>query len=402
MYAPGTILSVGFGETLEQVTMLTGDKVATKTFGGKPVSRRDIMNLDDWKILVSGQEIVTDYLPMPRPAETFAAPESGRGYLADLQASAESGSSSAIRELSAATAAPKVEPVSYPVGTKLTWVLPEDDGSVNPHWACNSRTAIVLKDGILQVREVINGVPVTAPQGEYGFTSVVKKFFSSLADWQQQLPAGGTVISTAGEDTSVPVIKRKASKVQAYKPGSDADYIREIQNRFKVYSKIEEGKTLAQRFSENIGTIKTQMELLHRMTSKVNLLAVDKDCQLIGEEMFNIDAAARKLRYASKRAGSIMRNVSTDTSKAHMVPKWFVNNYQQRVMAFVKGIEIELCCNRESGIMGLSGDPSLGAPYGHYFGYAKTGTSFAELGLDMKADGKPRLKVYYRRESMEI
>jgi hypothetical protein len=30
------------------------------------------------------------------------------------------------------------------------------------------------------------------------------------------------------------------------------------------------------------------------------------------------------------------------------------------------------------------------------------GKTFAELGIDMKADGKPRLKVYYRKDSIEL
>ena len=242
---------------------------------------------------------------------------------------------------------------------------------------------------------------VPRPESDY-YQMVARKFFSSLADWQQQLPAGGTIISTAGEDCSVPSIKRKVSKAQAYKTTSDAEYIREIMNTFAVRSEIENGKTPAQLFSENMGNIKAQMELLGSMTSKVNMLSVDKDALLVSEEMMKIDSAARKLRRASRKASSIMRNISTNTSKAHVVPQWFVNNYKQRLMAFVKGIEIEICCSRKNGIIGLSGDPSLGAPFGHYYGYAKTGTSFAELGLDMKADGKPRLKIYYRRESMEV
>ena len=360
--------------------MLTGDKVATKTFGGKPVSRRDIMSLADWLLVIGDQKIQTDYLPVA-PGATI----------------------SDITPLVEEVVVIPEEPVSYPPGTKLTWILPENDGSVEPSWASNSRTAIVLKDGILQVREVINGVTVMVPRPESDYYQMVaRKFFSSLADWQQQLPAGGTIISTAGEDCSVPSIKRKVSKAQAYKTTSDAEYIREIMNTFAVRSEIENGKTPAQLFSENMGNIKAQMELLGSMTSKVNMLSVDKDALLVSEEMMKIDSAARKLRRASRKASSIMRNISTNTSKAHVVPQWFVNNYKQRLMAFVKGSEIEICCSRKNGIIGLSGDPSLGAPFGHYYGYAKTGTSFAELGLDMKADGKPRLKIYYRRESMEV
>ena len=45
--------------------MLTENKVVTKLYAGQPVTRRDIMSLADWQIVVKslGQEIQTDYLP---------------------------------------------------------------------------------------------------------------------------------------------------------------------------------------------------------------------------------------------------------------------------------------------------------------------------------------------------
>jgi hypothetical protein len=144
-YTPGTILSVGFGPTLEQVIVLTEDKVATKTFGGQPVIRRDIMSLQDWQIVVGSQVIQTDSMPVPAAVTEPAA-------VAEPVPAAVTEPVPMAEPVPAAVAVQE----SYPVGTKLSWKHP--DGS-DQWYSPNSRTAIVLKGGIvLQVKEVINGI----------------------------------------------------------------------------------------------------------------------------------------------------------------------------------------------------------------------------------------------------
>ena len=182
-YTLGTILSSGFGENLEEVVVLSDNRVATKTFGGKPVVRRDIMPLADWQVLVGNQRIVI-----------------------------------------AAEAAPAVAEETYPVNTMLRWK--KDDN--------NRRWAIVLKDGIMQVKEEIMGrTSLDAPRPGYSYGKTSRKFFSSLADWKATLPAGGTLTTEAGTDHSI------KTKVETPVPAAtDADYIAELKKRFHVHSKL--------------------------------------------------------------------------------------------------------------------------------------------------------------------
>lgn len=386
-YTPGTILSVGFGPTLEQVIMLSDNKVATKTFGGKPVDRRDIMSMTDWLLVIGDQKVQTDYLPLSSGASS-AVPSASAPILPT------------VAEATLLPQEPEVKPepeVTYPVGTKLSWKHAE---GADEWYSSNSRTAIVLKDGILQVREVVNSVTVTTTRPGAYYATCAQKFFSSLADWKQQLPAGGSItVTEVTGDMSVPSINRKAQA--PIKAASDVDYIKELQQRFSVHSKLEKGLTPAQRLAEQVSNIRHFMTQVDSLTSPL-VLATTRAPREIAEAFEKADFAARRLRRAIKRASGIQQMICTDPSKALVVPIWFANHYKQRLVAFVKGKEIEICCAPQDGILGLNGDPSLGTPYGHFHGFPKTGKTFAELGIDLKADGKPRLKAYYRRESIEL
>lgn len=372
-YTPGTILSVGFGPTLEQVVVLSDNKVATKTYAGQPVAHRDIMSLEDWRTLArsTGQEIQIDYLPLVSSATPTVA-TSVTVAAAPPQAQPQP--------------QPQPEPEKvYPVGTMLRWKKDPE----------NRRCAIILKDGILQVKEVI--------MGRFTFDALGRckqMFFSSLADWKSTLPADGTLTaSEVTEDQTIPSIKRKAA--QPVTASTDADYIKVLQERFRVCSRLEKGMSLTQRLVQQVAKIREEMTLVDSLTSPL-VLATTRAPRDISEALERANFAAKRLRRASTKVIGIQRTISWEPCKAHVVPQWFANGYKQRLVAFVKGKEIEICSNPKDGILGLSGDPSLGAPYGHFYGSPKTGKTFAELGIDLKADGKPRLKMYYRNESIEL
>jgi hypothetical protein len=72
-YETGSLLSIGAGATLEQVVVLSDGRVATKLFAGKPVSRRDILNLSDWLLLTEGREI-TVLFPLNKGLPVVAEP----------------------------------------------------------------------------------------------------------------------------------------------------------------------------------------------------------------------------------------------------------------------------------------------------------------------------------------
>jgi hypothetical protein len=449
-YTPGTILSTGFGETLEEVVMLTGDRVATKTYAGNPVTRRDILSLDDWKILMSGMTIRESYIPvpqqaqpqvqqepvqmplnlpaqlpqhMPRPAETFAAPPSGRGYLADLQASAEAGSSSAILEMSSVlkrlgvstveqamamttlpasgtstpdtlVAAPEPEPEpaaepepeAYPIGTFLRW----KDGD------SNSRTAIVLKDGVLQVKERING-ELTLVRSSYSWYNVVaKKFFPSVAEWRASLPQGGAVTTEAGQDCSVPSIKRKATKpIEAV---SDVDYIKKIQDRYRVYAKLTQDLSPMESREKFMASLRERVaDIQTRLSSSYLQNMKDGNHEDNTERLTRIYKTSLSIKHFAVSLLCTHRAIMAKPEEVHLGRFHFRNGYKQRIVGFLNGTEVEICSSM--GFIGLAYDKATGLA--GKWAKPTLGKTFAELGLDMKED-KPRLKVYYRRQTVEL
>jgi len=407
-YTPGTILCAGFGETLEQVVVLSDGKVATKTYAGKPVTRRDIMSLADWKILVGS--FTEDYIPVPRPANTYAAPESGRGYLADLQASAAAGSSSACLELnallatpaatSAATpaatsaATPAPEPEVHPIGTFLRWKHP--DGA-DQWYAPNSRTAIVIKNGILQVKEVINGTPTMTETPGTQRSAVAKKFFSSFAEWKASLPEGGAITTKAGEDYSTPSIKRKATNpVEA---ADDISYIKEIQKRYSVHARLTQDLSLVEQRDNMISTVSSMVgDVSQRLASPALKSPRQANSRDISSALEDIQDMCKSIRRYTVYLSVLQNSINFKPDEAHLGRFHFKNEYKQRLVAFMGGKEVDICSSM--GFIGLAWDKTYNCA--NKWARPTLAKTFAELGLDMKADGKPMLKVYYRKDSIEL
>jgi hypothetical protein len=360
-FAPGTILSVGDGPTLEQVIVLTDGKVATKTFAGKPVQRRDIMSMDDWRLVIGDQRIQLDYLPL------------------------------------AAAEAPAPAPESYPIGTKLNWSL--GDGSdqwYNP----NSRTAIVVKDGILQVKEVILGIPTMTQTPGADYQRVAKKFFSSLADWKATLPANGTIkVSVATEDFSLPSIQRKAAKPIVAE--TDIGYLAELQSRYGVHAGLNEGFTLVEQRSNCIEKMTDMTDVINDLMRSNTVTNVGSaTCSSVYDTMESLARFGRRLVRHARSTQDVQLAIKNSPEKANVKPISFFNNYRQRIVAFVRGREVEITCCKKLGLLGLAWDRERDI-IGKWV-KPTTGKSFADLGIDLKADGKPLLKVYYRLDTINI
>jgi hypothetical protein len=133
-YTTGSLLSIGSGATLEQVVVLSDGRVATKLFAGKPVVQRDILSLSDWLLLADGQEITVGPSPPARPPATNEAE-------------------------------------TYAMGTRLRWS--KDDK--------NWRTAIIIKNGLLQVKEVIDSkITMELARPDAPYETVKKTFFNNV------------------------------------------------------------------------------------------------------------------------------------------------------------------------------------------------------------------------------
>jgi hypothetical protein len=367
-YIPGTILCSGFGETLEQVVVLSDGKVATKTFAGKPVTRRDIMSLDDWKILVGS--FTEDYIPVATSAATPMA----------------------VPEPVPSAATPATE--TYPIGTFLRWKHP--DGATE-WYAPNSRTAIVVKDGILQVKEVINGTPIMTDTPGQSYPKVAKKFFSTVAEWKASLPEGGTVTTKAGEDYTTPSIKRKAAK--PIEAADDISYIKEIQQRYSVHASLSQDISPMELRETLLATLRNTVEDMKSRLSSPSLSSLrDADAQKVSDLLGRIYDNSLCIKSLARRVSWAHRAIMHRPTEAHLGRFHFKNDYKQRLVGFLKGKEVEICSSM--GFIGLAWDQK----YTCANKWAKPilGKTFAEVGLDMKEDGKPKLKVYYRRETIEL
>lgn len=326
MYTPGTLLSIGSGETLEQVTVLTENKIATKIFAGKPVTRRDILSLDDWKLLVGDQEIL----------------------------------SSAAAPAAAAPAAAE----TYPVNTILRWKNEE-----------NSRAAIVTKNGVLQIKEVIAGKIVYD-----AVMRCAKKMFASVAEWKASLP-DNMVSVTTGQPT---VAERVTAPIVAK---TDAEYIDVLKKRFHVHSNLILDRSDVQKRDEYIDDIKSSIASLQirvTMMNAPNAIAFDN--------LLPIERLSRSIARMASSAASLDQTVRYEPIKAAQRKFIFRNEYRQAIYAFVAGKKVEI----------TSGNGLVGIVEGRRRRFTPiTAATFADLGIEMVGN-KPRLQIAYRKKVIDL
>ena len=343
-YEPGTLLSIGTGAALEQVVVLSDGRVATKLFAGKPVERRDILSLSDWLLLAEGQNIMV-MLPLNR-ASTPALPASP-----------------------APESVAETVPTVYPVGTMLRWI--KDDN--------NKRVALVLKDGILQVKEVVNGA---STRDEKRYHGVKRTFFKDFTEWKASLPEGGA-ITAASQAPWVPTIEEKAKAPIVAR--TDAGYISELTKRYLVHSSIYQQSSISQNIERARHGLKSELERLTRNISVDN------------SNIDHMNSTIQAIAYYSKWLQRHLFEARGKTSaEIGEVTYNFINNYRQKLFAYKGGLKYEICSKNNMIALAPNAEGI------RYRGKALVGESFADLGIEMKADGKPRLEVSYYRRRIEL
>jgi hypothetical protein len=117
--------------------------------------------------------------------------------------------------------------------------------------------------------------------------------------------------------------------------------------------------------------------------------------------MHHLVSLGKRLAYQASKVLAIQNTIRLSPEKAHVRPMIFTNDYRQKIVAFVGGREVEIASSKELGLVGVAWDRERNL-IGKWFN-ATTGKTFADLGIDLKAaDGKPILKVYYRRSTIDI
>jgi hypothetical protein len=346
-YESGSLLSIGAGSTLEQVIVLSDSRVATKLFAGKPVQRRDILPLSDWLMLAEGQDVIvtskTPQLP-PSPAPELATP------------------------VAVIVAAPV--PEVYAIGTMLRWIKDDE----------NKRVALVLKDGVLQVKEMINGARTLDAQRYHG---IKRTFFKDVTAWKASLPEGGAITAEPNASSYTSSVEEKTKK--PIEATTDSGYIVELTKRYLVRSSLDQQSSIKERIEGSRNAMKSELQRF-----AVNMNVDDR----------NIDRLASSSQAIAYYAKWVQRQLFENRGKTpeemNEITYRFNNYYKQKLFAYKNGLKYEICA--KGNILALA--PS--AEGSKYRGNAVVGNSFADLGIEMKADGKPRLEVSYYRRRIEL
>jgi len=348
-YESGSLLSIGNGAALEQVLVLSDGRVATKLFAGKPVTQRDILKLSDWLMLAEGQNI-TVMLPLNR-ASTPALP-----------------ASPAPEPVVQPVAQPVAE--SYAIGTMLRWI--KDDN--------NKRVALVLKDGLLQVKELVNGHRTFH---EERYRGVKRTFFKDVAAWKASLPEGGAITAEANASEYTSSVEEKTKKPIV--ATTDAGYIAELTKRYLVRSSLHRQASINESMERSRYGLKSELERFARNTSVEN--------NNIGSILSRAETIVHYAKWLNRQVIGAAGKTADEMGE---VTYGFINCYRQKLFAYKGGLKYEICS--EDNMIALA--PS--AEGTRYRGKALVGETFADLGIEMKADGKPRLEVSYYRRRIEL
>jgi hypothetical protein len=262
---------------------------------------------------------------------------------------------------------------TYPMGTRLRWS--KDDK--------NRRTAIIIKDGVLQVKEVIdNNITMIQDKPEPYYKTVKKTFFNNVAEWRASLPEGGTVATFTEPQIDSIEAKAKAPIVAT----TDSGYIAELSKRYLVRSQLWEQSSINDKIEDTRRILKSVIQRLNDDTRVENR---------------NIDFVISSIGNMGHYAKWIKRQVLNTQGKTHQELSarrfQFKNYYKQKLFAYKNGLKYEICTNK-NGIIALAPSPE-GT---RYHENSLTGKSFADLGIEMKEDGKPRLEVSYYRRRIEL
>jgi hypothetical protein len=233
------------------------------------------------------------------------------------------------------------------------------------------------------VKEIIAG-QITLQHYASGTYGVKRTYFKDFAEWKASLPEGGSISAEPMRQSGTPTIQEKAQAPIV--ATTEAAYIAELSNRYLVRCQLSQ-----------LPSINENIEYPRRiLKSEIQQLALD-----MRVDNKNIDRVINSIRTIEHHAKWLKRQISDAQGKTpeelNATRFRFTNYYKQKLFAYKGGLKYEICTNK-NGIIGLA--PS--AEGTRYRENAVTGRSFAELGIEMKADGRPRLEVSYYRKRIEL
>lgn len=351
-YAPSTKLrSVDGNET---ATVLTNGNVMAFANGG---SWRQMMSLEDWKCLAGNILMVPD---RSSSVETLIATQS-----IEPQASA------ALPE-------PEPEPVAAvplpkrPVGSKLRWVHDQE----------TYRIAIVVANGILQVKSVTDGEDDCNDNFRCFRNRLKKTFYTTEEEWRASLPLGGTI-----SVSEVPV-------KEVFVAGPHVEMAEKLCKRYKIRSGVSENLTLAQQRDSMLESVRDMEAMIATYKQKEEVSELSpfekriwdgfvKSIPYYKSKIASIDEMGE--RHKNKQTFTINRYnqsrqkliaILADRSYARFSPSSFIcPKYKDNGVAIPKG----LFCHDEK----------------------KFYASLHEMNV-LTVDGVPCVNLYYRKKTIPV
>jgi len=337
--APGTTMEFenpNRNNAVEKVIVLTDNKVMYTMLGGEP--HREIMALADWLIQAMGCAVKmsnsSQQLPLgPPPPLLRVATDAGM-------------------DLETQPIAP--EPV-YTVGTKFSYKIDDD----------NRRTAVMTKNGVLQVFQLTNGVSLTNDVTRHGFTfpRPSTKMFDTLQQWKASLPGGGIITITPY--TSV----KDSKKAQPITATNDYELIQAINQRWRVCN-----------YGYVMPSLVEQMAHLEQFMDRdlCNRATLTRDDPQYSLKRRRFTTYIRQTRNKIARIHNTISNSTPEESnKRYPRIQWLSGS---TLFGNIRGSYIPIICDRSGNIM----TPSTYGP------------TLQSIGVQMNSFGKPDFMVRWR------
>lgn len=358
---PGTVMQFTNphrNNIIERVVVLTDNKVMYLMLGND-TNHREVMALPDWLIVAQGCPITMNPIESSQVDSVIADAKKAIPY-PSFEEQVEKG---LIRKLYGQQLDSMPE---YKIGTKLSWKIDEN----------NRHVGVVTKDGLLVVLEMINGHKTPKVEGHKNGIA----FYSNIREWFKSLPPGNDDTNLVAHYTPTHKEMLKSMPIVAT---SDIDIVSELLLRWRIstYGRINPSQIEMVANQENL--------LANAMREKEELDPTMPGYRILRTRKVN---AIRKIRNGLsllQHRLNLMKTLEQRNTKYACV----FDSCKTNLYAKIDGQYRIITMDRPYII-------AAGYANNEYYQPNRYGPTFASLGVEMKANGKPDLMVKWMRREV--
>jgi hypothetical protein len=336
------------------------------------------MPLEDWLIIVGGETLREEYIPLDRAVHSGST---AAAEFLPLEPAQLTQAEAAQQPLPPSPQAEQPQPpqpssrrgsiaAEAPIGTKFRWTA-----AVFPTW--NYRVAIQTKNGLLQVK-AISAPPNEAHEFEVDTT---RKMFDTYEAWIVSLPHG-MVMKTLPEDMLSALERRKQHSLEVLEQPTAA-VIEHLQRKWNVHTGVHYSSSRNQQIQTYRYRIAQLYAELGKITPAWDLQtpcyrgAVTRDLQRTIHRMKRLEELNKEQPEAADYQYSYLWQHSGSKGRMEVLTP---NGWQK------------MCYDHEAKKIAVQGTPEQCSHLERY-------TSLTEIpGMT----GRPKIKILYRRKEIEL